>query len=97
MGALMGGNVEHTTPPHHPTGPLDARVSALEVWRYSQERDAAVLEERRRSEAVEFERVNRRLDKIEQLISRLVWLIMVAIVGAFMTFVINGGLANAGS
>ena len=48
--------------------------------------------------AVDFERhesVMRRLDKIDGHISKLVWLIIVAIVGAFMTFVINGGLVGA--
>lgn len=58
---------------------LEARVQKLEI-----------------NSAVDFERhsaVIKRLDKIDGHISKLVWLIMAAIVGGFMTFILNGGLS----
>lgn len=57
---------------------LEERVSKLEI-----------------KSAVDFERhssVIKRLDKIDSHISKLMWLIVTAIVGGFMAFVINGGL-----
>lgn len=58
---------------------LEERVSKLEI-----------------KSAVDFERhssVIKRLDKIDGHISKLMWLIVTAIVGGFMAFVINGGLS----
>lgn len=37
-----------------------------------------------------------RLTKIETVLSRLTWLIVTALVGAIMAFVISGGLSIAG-
>lgn len=44
--------------------------------------------------AVDFERhdsVIKRLDKIDGHVAKLVWLIVAAILGAFMTFLVRGG------
>lgn len=57
---------------------VEKRVSALEII-----------------SAVETERFNsliNRLDRIDGHIGKLVWLVIAAILGAFMSFVIKGGL-----
>lgn len=57
---------------------LEERVSKLEV-------KSAVDHERHST-------IVKRLDRIDGHISKLVWLIIAAIIGAFMTFIIGGGL-----
>lgn len=57
---------------------LAERVSKLEI-------NSAVDHERHSS-------IVKRLDRIDGHISKLVWLIVTAIVGAFMAFLISGGL-----
>jgi len=57
---------------------LEERVQKLETAN-------AVDQERHTS-------IVRRLDKIDGHVSKLVWLIVTAIVGAFMAFVLKGGL-----
>ena len=37
---------------------------------------------------------DRRLDKIETLLSRLTWLIVAGIVSAFVSFMLSGGMAH---
>ena len=58
---------------------LEDRVSKLEI-------KSAVDHERHSS-------VILRLDKIDGHISKLVWLIMTAIIGAFMAFLMSGGMS----
>lgn len=58
---------------------LEERVSKLEI-------KSAVDHERHNS-------IVKRLDRIDGHISKLVWLIVAAIIGAFMTFMIGGGLS----
>lgn len=38
--------------------------------------------------------ITSRLDKIETVLSRLTWLMISGILGAFMAFVLSGGLAH---
>lgn len=71
---------------------LEIRVRDLETWRSTLD---AVNVERRAHDAEAFGRIHQRLDKIDGHISRMVWLIVAAIVGGVMTFILNGGLAGA--
>lgn len=75
---------------------LEIRIRALETWRSEQVTSNAVWQERRQSDREEFQRLNTRLDRIDGHINKIVWLIVTAIIGGLMAFVINGGLANAG-
>lgn len=56
----------------------NARIHALE-------RDGAVAEERSRQ-------IQASLTKIETMVGRVVWIIMTAIIGAIITFIVRGGL-----
>ena len=73
---------------------LDRRVAGLESWRAEQNTDTAVRAERDKH-------LNKRLDKIEEAVGevkgyllKIVWVIILGIVGAFITFIVKGGLAN---
>jgi len=57
---------------------LNSRVSRLEL------NDAV--------DAVRHEAIKQRLDKIDSHTGKLVWLMILALGSAFMSFVINGGL-----
>lgn len=58
---------------------LEDRVSKLEI-------KSAVDHERHAS-------IVKRLDKIDGHVSKLIWLMITGIVGAFMAFLISGGLS----
>lgn len=76
---------------HH----LDARVAALEGMAVRVETDRAVNEEKQKLKERRFSQIDGRLDRIDALISRLAWLIMAAIVGGFMSFLLKGGIFSA--
>lgn len=79
---------------HQTLATLDRRVAGLETWRNEQHTDSAVRAERDKH-------LNKRLDKIEEAVGevkgyllKIVWIIILGIVGAFITFIVRGGLAN---
>ncbi|TCT37685.1 hypothetical protein EDC90_101775 [Martelella mediterranea] len=57
---------------------LTLRIGKLEM-------DAAVLDERLRG-------IQKSLTKIENILSKIVWLFATGIIGAIVTFVVKGGL-----
>lgn len=61
------------------------RIAALETWRQQTEVSGARLDER-------FISMDKRLNRIDTNISRLVWLLITGIGGAFIAFVVKGGL-----
>ena len=74
---------------------LDKRVSAVEAQLSAIETNRAVGDEKRKFLEARFAEFNRRLDKIDGHISRLVWLIIAAILGGFMSFVMQGNIFHA--
>ena len=72
----------------------EKRLSALEALVAQIETDRAVSEEKRKFIEARFNEVGRRLDRIDGHISRLVWLIIAAILGGFMSFVMQGNFLN---
>ncbi|WP_424984331.1 hypothetical protein [Microbulbifer sp. S227A] len=73
---------------------LEKRVVAVEAAIATIETDRAVNEEKRKFMEARFNQIDRRLDKIDGHISRLVWLIIAAILGGFMSFVMQGNILN---
>ncbi|MGJ8617734.1 MAG: hypothetical protein ACSHWS_12915 [Sulfitobacter sp.] len=71
---------------------IDERIAAIERATVVLDRDLAVSEEKRRFVDQRFNQIDTRLDRIDGHISRLVWLIIAAILGALMSFLIKGGL-----
>ena len=74
------------------TDTLEQRVDALEDWRNSQDRTSAVNEIRRQHMDSRFDAIDKRLDQLDGHLSRVVWIIVVAIITSFMTFILKGGL-----
>ncbi|MGB3244646.1 MAG: hypothetical protein WBB25_08935 [Sulfitobacter sp.] len=71
---------------------IDERISAIERAMVSLDRDLAVSEEKRKFVDQRFNQIDVRLARIDGHVSRLVWLIIAAIVGGFMSFLMRGGL-----
>ncbi|MCV3271141.1 hypothetical protein [Roseobacter sinensis] len=71
---------------------IDQRILAIEKATIMLERETAVAEEKRKFVEQRFNGVDRRLERIDGHISRLVWLIIAAIVGSFMSFVMKGAM-----
>lgn len=62
-----------------------ARLNTLEPRVSKLERDGAVGEER-------FKHIQNALDRIQSSIGRVVWIILTAVIGGIMAFVMGGGL-----
>lgn len=71
---------------------IDERIAAIERSTIILHRDWAVSEEKRKFVDQRFNQIDTRLDRIDGHISRLVWLIIAAIVGGFMSFLMKGNL-----
>ncbi|MEM7490057.1 MAG: hypothetical protein AAF390_13135 [Pseudomonadota bacterium] len=71
------------------------RLAALEAIAKRIETDQAVNEEKQKRLEARFNQIDKRLDRIDALIARLAWLIVAAILGAFMSFLMKGGLPGA--
>lgn len=74
---------------------LENRLSAVEATLTLIETERAVSEEKRKFMEVRFNGIDGRLDKIDGHISRLVWLIIAAILGGLMSFAMQGSVLNA--
>lgn len=71
----------------------DRRLSALESGQNELRGDLRIAEVRREHIDEQFQRVNNRFNKLDQNISKLVWLVIAAILGGVMSFIMKGGLA----
>ncbi len=73
---------------------FDVRMSAVEAALGALETERAVSEEKRKFMEARFNQIDRRLERIDGHISRLVWLIIAAIVGGIMSFLMTGGVGT---
>ena len=73
---------------------IDRRLTAVERTLAGLETERAVNEEKRKFMEGRFNQIDLRLDRIDGHVSRLVWLIIAAILGGFMSFVLRGSLVN---
>ena len=70
----------------------EERLAAVETAAARLETYRAVNEEKQKRLETHFSQIDKRLDRIDALISRLVWLILAAIIGGFTSFVLKGNL-----
>lgn len=75
---------------------LDARVRDLETWKAEQKTDSAVRAERDKHMDKRFDELKDSVNEVKGYLLRIVWVIVIGIVGALLTFVINGGLNGSG-
>ncbi|MGB3555858.1 MAG: hypothetical protein WBA25_14605 [Jannaschia sp.] len=73
----------------------EMRLALVEGASIRMETERAVNEEKQKLMQSRFNGIDKRLDRIDALISRLVWLIVAAILGGFMSFVLKGSLIGA--
>lgn len=96
MNAVRGGGSRFLYAPFQDTEAAfrrtEERLAMIEAVAIRSETDRAVNEEKQIRLETRFNQIDRRLDRIDALISRLVWLIVAAIVGAFMSFLLKGSL-----
>lgn len=71
---------------------IDQRIAAIERSTVVLDRELAVSEEKRKFVDQRFNQIDIRLERIDGHISRLVWLIIAAIIGGFMSFLMKGNL-----
>ncbi len=75
---------------------VEKRLTSLELTVAAMETERAVSEEKRKFMDARFSQIDRRLEKIDGHVSRLVWLIIAAIVGGVVSFLMQGGTAGLG-
>ena len=92
---VNGTTVPDTYVSHESTQQLlrhqEKRLTSLELTVATIETDRAVSEEKIKFMNARFDQIDRRLERIDGHISRLVWLIIAAMVGGFMSFLMRGG------
>ena len=71
---------------------VEKRLTSLELSISAAETERAVSEERQKFMELRFNHIDRRLEKIDGHISRLIWAIIASIVGAVMHSLTTNGL-----
>lgn len=71
---------------------LDQRVQGLERWKADLATEVAVREERDKHMDKRFDRLEKGVEEIKGYLLKVVWVIILGIIGAFVTFIIRGGL-----
>ncbi|MEM6587211.1 MAG: hypothetical protein AAF641_02095 [Pseudomonadota bacterium] len=97
--SLNGSDIpDRSVAPHEATLQLfrqqERRLNSLELSVAAIETDRAVSEEKLKFVNARFDQLDRRLEKIDGHISKLVWLIIAAMVGGLMSFVLSGGTVS---
>lgn len=71
---------------------LEQRLRSLEDWRAEQNTNLAVRVERDRHLDDRFDRLETGVSEVKGYLLRIVWVIVLGIVGSLITFMIGGGL-----
>ena len=71
---------------------LEKRLSDLERWKNEQVTNSAVKAERDRHMDKRFDELRENVNEVKGYLLRIVWVIVLGIVGSLVTFVISGGL-----
>jgi len=71
---------------------VERRLASLELSMAAMETEHAVTGEKQKFMELRFNQIDRRLEKIEGHISRLVWLIIAAILGGLMSIIMQSSV-----
>ena len=74
---------------------LNQRLQALELWKASQDTNQAVRTERDKHLDQRFDRVESSINEVKGYLLKIVWVIILGVLGAFVTFMVQGGLNAA--
>lgn len=72
----------------------EQRLATLEAWRTQRDIDNARHDERWKHMDEKIDAVGKKVDKISGDLSRIMWVVILGIIGAFVTWVVKGGLAT---
>lgn len=72
---------------------LRARVVALEQWRMAKDVESARHDERWKSMDEKIDAVGKKVDKISDGLSRIMWTVITAMILAIVAFIVKGGLS----
>jgi hypothetical protein len=72
---------------------LRARVVALEQWRMQRDIESARHDERWKSMDEKIDAVGKKVDKISDGLSRIMWTVITAMILAIVAFIVKGGIA----
>ncbi|ARB06107.1 hypothetical protein FDH38_gp053 [Dinoroseobacter phage vB_DshS-R5C] len=70
------------------------RITALELWKAEQATFLAVREERDKHLDRRFDKLEQGVDEVKGYLLKIVWVIVLGILGSLVMFIINGGLAG---
>jgi len=71
---------------------LEQRICALEEWKAEQTTTHAVRAERDRHMDKRFDELKDSVNEVKGYLLRIVWVIVLGIVGSLVTFIVSGGL-----
>lgn len=69
------------------------RLTTLEAWRTQRDIDSARHDERWKRMDEKIDAVGKKVDKISDGLSRIMWAVILGLVAAAIAFVVKGGLA----
>jgi hypothetical protein len=72
---------------------LDRRVAGLETWRNDQNTSSAVRAERDKHLDKRFDKLEKDVGEVKGYLLKIVWVIILGILGSFVTFIVSGGLS----
>ena len=72
---------------------LEERVRALEEWKSGVKTDAAVRLLRDQHLDKRFDHLEKSVDEIKGYLLKIVWVIVIGVVGSLLTFMLSGGLS----
>ncbi len=72
----------------------EQRLQALEKWKVDQQISSATRNERDKHLDERFDKLEAAVSEVKGYLLRVVWIVFAGILGAFVTFVIAGGLSN---
>lgn len=70
----------------------DARLSAVEAWRSQSTTEIAVRAERDKHLDRRFDKIEESVNEVKGYLLKIVWIILLGILSALITFIIRGGL-----
>lgn len=70
------------------------RLSEVERWKAEQATSSAVRAERDKHLDKRFDKLEQGVDEVKGYLLKIVWVIVLGIVGSLVTFIISGGLTN---
>lgn len=72
----------------------EARLGSIEAWQSAQATNLAVRAERDKHLDKRFDRIEESVNEVKGYLLKIVWVIVLGIVGSLVTFIVSGGLTN---